>query len=191
MGAAVTAHEPTAVDRLRERMLRAIVRSGWAGALGVALLAFALAFGLSAQHQQDARFDSLAAERTRLLKVAAAPLTPHLTDRARLANFYARFAPASDLSNVLAGIHVSADEFGLLPERGDYRSALVSGTPLVRITASLPMSGRFEDVHAWLATVMRADAGTSIDQLSIKRESPGTDFVLADVRLSVFVRGGE
>ena len=187
----MTTREPTALDRLRERVLRAIVRSGWAGALGVALLAFALAFGLSAQHQQDARFESLAAERAQLLKVAGAPLTPQLTDRARLANFYARFSPASSLSAVLAAIHVSADDFGLLPERGDYRSALVSGTPLVRITASLPMNGRFDDVHAWLAAVMSANAGTSIDQLSIKRESPGADIVLADVRLSVFVRGGE
>ena len=179
------------LDRLHERLLRAIVRSGWAGAGGLALLAFALAFGVSAAREQDARFESLAAERARLLKVAGTPLKPQLTDRARLANFYAGFAPASALSDVLADIHVAADDLGLLPERGDYRSGLVSGTPLVRITASLPISGRFEELHAWLAAVMRANAGTSIDQLSIKRESPGVDFVLADVRLSVYVRGGE
>lgn len=185
------ATRPGALDRLRERLLRAIVRSGWAGAVGIALLAFALAFGVSSARDQGARFEALAAERARLLKVAATPLKPQLNDRARLANFYAGFAPASQLSGVLAEIHIAADDLGLLPERGDYRSGLVSGTPLVRITAALPMSGRFEELYAWLAAVVRANAGTSIDQLSIKRESPGTDFVLADVRLSVFVRGGE
>lgn len=178
------------LERWRERLMRAVMRAGWAGAVGLALLAFALAFGLSAGGEQAARAEALAAERASLLKVAAAPVAPVLSDRGQLAAFYARFAPASELSAVLAQIHTAAADHGLLPERGDYRSALVSGTPLVRVTATLPMQGRFDDLYAWLGQVLAEQPGAAVEQLSIKRERAADGQVSADVRLSVFVRGG-
>ncbi|TVO60457.1 hypothetical protein [Denitromonas ohlonensis] len=178
------------LDRLRERTLRAVMRAGWAGAVGVALLAFALAFGLSTGSEQAAQAESLAAERAALLKVADVSVQPVLSDRDRLAAFYTRFAPASELSSVLAKMHVAAAEHGLLPERGDYRSALVSGTPLVRVTATLPMRGSFDDLYAWLGQVLAEQPGAAVEQLSIKREQATAGQVSADVRVSVFVRGG-
>ncbi len=177
--------------RWREQILRAILRSGWAGALGVALLAFALGFGLSTGEQQAAQAEALAAERTMLLKVAAAPADAPMTDRARLDAFYARFAPGSTLAALLLDIHRAADRVGLLPERGDYRSAAVAGTPLVRINASLPVAGRFDALYAWLGQIAREHPDVGVEQISIKRESARSDRIVADVRLAVFVRGGE
>lgn len=190
MGAPVKRIDPIWLDRRREQFMRAVMRAGWAGAVGVALLAFALAFGLSAGGDQAARGEALAKERAMLLKVAAAPAAPALSPRDQLAAFYARFAPASELSAVLAHIHAAAADHGLLPERGDYRSALVTGTPLVRVTASLPMQGDFDAVYAWLAQVLAEQPGTALEQLSIKRERADAGQISADVRLSVFVRGG-
>ena len=186
----MNAFDTARLDRLRERMMRAVMRAGWAGAVGVALLAFALAFGVSAGGDQAAQAEALAAERARLLKVAAAPAVPVLSDRGKLSVFYERFAPASELSVVLGRIHTAAADHGLLPERGDYRSALVSGTPLVRVTASLPMQGSFDDLYAWLGQVLAEQPGAAVEQLSIKRERATAGQIRADVRLSVFVRGG-
>jgi len=179
------------LERWREQAMRTILRAGWAGAVGVALLAFALAFGWSAGEQQAVRRDELAAERAMLMKVAAAPAATRITDRARLETFYKGFEPASQLAMLLGDVHHAADRFGLLPERGDYRSAVVSGTPLVRINATLPVSGRFDALYAWLADVSRHHAGVGVEQLSIKRTSARSDEVQADVRLALFVRGGE
>jgi len=177
--------------RFREQAVRSLQRAGWAGALGMALLAFALAFGLSTGEQQAVQAEALAAERAMLMKVAATPAAARESDRARLDHFYARFAPAAELSELLADVHRAADRFGLLPARGDYRSALVAGTPLVRINATLPVNGRFDALYAWLAEVSRRHPGVGVEQMSIKRESARDDAVSADVRLAVFVRSGE
>ena len=179
------------LERFQMLTVRAVRRAGWAGAVGLGLLAFALAFSLSVDQLQSKHEAELVAERAMLLKVAAAPAGAQTSDRARLAGFYARFAPASELSGVLAGIHLAADRHGLLPERADYRSALVSGTPLVRITATLPMQGRFEALYAWLGEIVRDHPGVAIDQLSLQREREQDARIDADVRLSVLVRGGE
>ncbi|QID16200.1 hypothetical protein G3580_00305 [Nitrogeniibacter mangrovi] len=126
-----------------------------------------------------------------LLKVAAAPAQARQSDRGRLDAFYARFTPGARLAELLADIHLSADRHGLLPERGDYRSAVVSGTPLVRINATLPVDGRFDALYAWLGEVMGRHPGVGIEQLAIKRESPRDTRMQAEVRLAVYVRGGQ
>ena len=179
------------MDALRERTIRAVRRSGWPGAVGLGLIAFALAFSISATELQDAREAELVAERGRLMTVAASPVGGRNSDRARLDDFYARFAKGSELSAVLADIHLAAQRRGLLPVRADYRSAVVTGTPLVRISATLPIEGRFEALYAWLGEVTRDHPGVSIDQMSLKRETTQATTLSADVRLSVLVRGGE
>ncbi|WP_230971206.1 hypothetical protein [Nitrogeniibacter aestuarii] len=179
------------MDELRERTIRAIRRAGWPGAVGLGLIAFSLAFSYSAAELQDKREAELVTERTKLMKVAASPVGGSNTNRARLTAFYDRFAMASELSNVLADIHLAAQRRGLLPERADYRSAVVTGTPLVRINATLPIEGRFDALYAWLGEVMRDHPGVVIDQMSLKRESAQASTLSADVRLSVLVRGGE
>jgi len=179
------------MDEIRERSIRAIRRSGWPGVVGIGLIAFALAFSYSAAQIQDAREAGLVAERTDLMKVAAAPVGSRSSDRARLNDFYARFAKASELASVLADVHLSAQRRGLLPQRADYRSAVVTGTPLVRISATLPIEGGFDALYAWLGEVMRDHPGVAIDQMSLKRESGRSTTISADVRLSVLVRGGE
>jgi hypothetical protein len=179
------------LERLRERALRSLMRSGWAGAVGVALLAFALAFGLSSAELRAQRAEALAAERAMLLKVAAAPAQAPLSPRGQLEAFYDGFPPGARLSEALAAIHLSAQRAGLLPERGDYRAALVAGTPLVRITATLPVAGRFDTLYGWLGEVVRGNPGVGIEQLSIKRDAPHDVRVQADVRLNVYVRGGQ
>lgn len=179
------------MDDIRERVIRAIRAAGWPAVVGLGLIAFSLAFSYSAGEIQDAREAALVAERALLMKVAASPTGGGDSARARLGAFYERFAPASELSSVLAGIHLSAQRRGLLPERADYRSAVVTGTPLVRIGATLPMAGRFETLYAWLGEVMQEHPGVSIDQMSLKRETAQATTISADVRLSVMVRGGE
>jgi len=179
------------LDEVRERTVRAVRRAGWPGALGMGLIAFSLAFSLSAGELQDQREAALVAERDTLMKVAASPMGGRDSDRARLTAFYARFAKASELSRVLADVHLAAQRRGLLPARADYRSATVAGTPLVRINATLPIEGRFDALYAWLAEVMREHPGVSIDQMSLKRETAQATSISADVRLSVLVRGGE
>jgi len=176
---------------IRERTVRAVRRSGWPGALGLGLIAFGLAFSLSAGELQDQREAGLVAERARLMKVAASPVGGRGSDRARLDAFYGRFAKASELSVVLADVHLAAQRRGLLPQRADYRSGTVAGTPLVRINATLPIEGRFDALYAWLGEILRDHPGVSIDQMSLKRETPADNNISADVRLSILVRGGE
>jgi len=179
------------VEAIRARVIHAVRRSGWPGVVGLGLIAFSLAFSYSSAELQNQREADLVAERTKLMKVAASPAGARNTDRARLDAFFGRFAKASELSGVLADIHLSAQRRGLLPERADYRSAVVTGTPLVRINATLPMEGQFEALYAWLGEVVRTQPGVAIDQMSLKRETPQSTRISADVRLSVLVRGGE
>lgn len=174
---------------LRSALLRGLYRAGWAGAVGAGLLAFAVAFGYTVSADQAGRRQDLAAERARLLKAAADPAQDQRSDRERLAAFYARFPTAAELPARLQELHRLADAHGVVLARADYRSSRDAGTALQRVSLSLPLSGPFEPVYAWLGEVLATMPEVAVEGLALKRESTEAGTVDIDLRLVLFLRG--
>jgi Tfp pilus assembly protein PilO len=174
---------------LRASLLRSVHRAGWAGAVGAGLLAFALAFGYTVAAEQGTRRQQLAAERTRLLQAAAAPVADQRSERERLEAFYARFPSAADLPARLQELHRLAEAHGVVLARADYRSSREAGTRLQRVSLSLPLSGAFEPVYQWLAEVLATMPEVAVEGLSLKREGTDAGEVDIELHLALFVRG--
>jgi Tfp pilus assembly protein PilO len=174
---------------LRASLLRSLQRAGWAGALGVGLMAFALAFGYTVSTDQTRRQEQLAAERSLLLKAASGSAADQRPDAERLAAFYARFPALDELPARLQELHRLAETHGVVLARADYRASRDAGTGLSRVSLSLPASGAFEPVYQWLAEVLATMPEVALESLSIKREDTAAGEVEVELRLAIFLRG--
>lgn len=176
--------------RLRERVLHSARRAGWAGALGVALLVGAALVHVVGGAALEARREALGAERTRLLRAdpAAVAVPDGATPAERLADFYRGFPPLRELPRALARIHAHADRHALDLERADYRSADEAGTPLVRVSVTVPVRGEFAAIYAWLSELLGDMPELALESLSVRRSDGEIAYVDAELRLALFVR---
>ncbi|MDY0013004.1 MAG: hypothetical protein RBS40_08960 [Rhodocyclaceae bacterium] len=170
------------------RLVRALQASAWAGAAGVALLAFAFAFGHAARTEQEAARAALARERASLLHQATQPGAARRSDRENLLAFYRRFPPAGELPARLALLHRLAADQGVALARADYRISPEPGTPLQRVALGLPVRGAFAPVHGWLAEVFREMPEVALESLSLKREATEAAELALELRINLYVR---
>lgn len=161
---------------------------GWAGAVGLALLAFAAAFGFSAgvpaRKQLVEAVNGLDELRDQLKRRQAPAPGP----RQRTDAFYARFPAQSDLPDVLLRLHGYALARGVMSQRADYREAPETGTPLTRVLVTLPVKGRYPQLRAWLADISTEMPQVGLEELRFTREDIGKVDLDAEVRFVVFLR---
>jgi hypothetical protein len=173
---------------LRERFGRTLLRAGWPGIGGVALLAGAAVFAYLTGAAIDERRAELAEERARLLR-GEVRQTPGGDERERLKAFYDRFPLATELPARLRLLHELATAQGVNVQRTDYRSTIESGTPLLEVTLSIPVNGEFAALYGWLGELLREMPEVALDTLSVKRATTDTTTVEAELRLQLYVRG--
>ena len=173
---------------LRERVARALLRAGWPGLIGVALLVLASILCYAGRISADERRLVLADEHARLLRgeVREAPV---VSDRERLGTFYQRFPRAADLPVSLRRLHEHASARGVNLLRTVYRSATEAGTPLLQVTLSIPVEGEFDVLYDWLADLLREMPEVALESLSVERAATDTSVVAAELRLQLYLRG--
>jgi len=168
-------------------------RLGWSGLAGAALALLALFFQLTVvseaqQAAEGARSQIEALSQTHPAKPGAAPST----DQNQLETLH-RFFPGSDAREAaLVRIHTLAGEHGLSLESGDYREiagdiAKKNGAgSLVKYQLSLPLSGPYPALRAWLAAVMNEMPTVALEDFSLKRDTVANPVVDARVRFTLY-----
>lgn len=176
--------------RLSEYAARALRRAGWAGWLGAVLAVAALTVYLGGHASIEARRDALDAEYARLMQADAvgAAARAGAAPGERLAEFHAGFPLLQALPRTLTRLHALADEHALDLERTDYRSAEVPGTPLLRVSLSVPVRGDFAQIYAWLSAMLAEMPEVALSSLAVRRSDSEIGLVDAEVQLAVFVR---
>ena len=177
-----------AIALLRERLGRIVLRAGWAGGVGVALLVVAAVFSQVTDTATEERRAALASERARLLR-GEVRREPEVNERERLKAFYQRFPVATDLPEVLRRLHEHATARGVSLQRTDYRSSAEAGTPLLQVTLTIPVNGEFANLYGWLAEVLREMPEVALETLNVKRPAANSTVVEAEVRLQLYLRG--
>lgn len=171
---------------LRERILRMLKRLGWVGGAGLGLLLAALLVDLAVTASNYRAQAQLEAERGRLtrLAVSGAPPLPTTPTEA----FYARFPEQSELPRSLARLSEIAAANAMNIARADYRAAEQPGTPLLRMSLSLPVQGNYAALYGGLAEMLAAMPEVALESLSLRRVDRTADVVEGEARLAVFAR---
>lgn len=173
---------------VREYVGRLALNAGLPGALGVVLVAAAVLGGYIARADNDRRAAELAQEQGRIERSASAP-APGEDGRTRVMDFFARFPPVSALPDSLRRLneHAAAHDIGV--QRADYRSTVVSGTPLTLVSLTIPVQAEAEALYVWLGALLREMPEIALESVSLKRETSDAETVEADIRLQLYLRG--
>lgn len=174
---------------LRDGALRVGRRAGWAGALGGLLLVAAIGVAFGANAWFEKRYDELAAERVRLARIASTgPVRDGQGGGDVVGDFHARFPSVAELPRTLTRLHFLADKHALEHERTDYRSSEEAGTPLLRVSLTLPVRGDFGQMYSWLGEALAELPALALESIAIRRNEAEIGLVDAEVRFVVFVR---
>jgi hypothetical protein len=160
----------------------AAARLGWPGLLGLGLLLAALWLDrYQVQPLETAAAESGArAERlTRQPRPSAAP-----APAAALADSLPADAGAPE---GVARLFVAATHAGLSLEQGSYRPASDQGG-LQRYQITLPVSGEYPAIRAFLAEALERQPGLALDSLALSRESIASAEVKARLGLTFYLR---
>lgn len=124
------------------------------------------------------------------------PVSANNVDPARIAaakrSFEAILVPAGDLDRVQQSILDAAASHQLTVGRVEYEQESNSGARFVRASMSLPLSGRYTDIRAFIESSMSTQPALSIRHLSIRRETSGeesTGLVVATLLVQFLVGG--
>lgn len=176
------------VRLVREYVGRLALNAGLPGALGVVLLAAAVLGGYVARADNDRRAAALAEEQGRIARSASAP-APGDDGRTRVMEFFARFPPVGALPDSLRRLNEHAAAHDIDVQRTDYRSTVVSGTPLTLVSLAIPVQADAEALYVWLGALLREMPEIALESVSLKRETSDAATVEADIRLQLYLRG--
>lgn len=170
---------------LRESIAVAAARLGLPG--GAALVALAWAAWAQwiavpeAERSAAALQEQQAGESARK---AAAP--PSAAPREVLAAVYAELPDDKSSNALLAGLLDRARAQGLAIDAVQFQTEPVRLPGVRRHRASLPLTGRYDVLRAWLAQTLHDQPSVTLDSLELKRKDAGADQLEARVVLSLW-----
>jgi hypothetical protein len=168
---------------LSTRLHFRIRRFGWPAAMGALLSAASLVvFFASDAVTRDLESTQ---EKLRVLREKA-KLPPEPVRKSPEALAYTelrRVLPSSDVSvNVLDLLHSSAAKHNIRLASGEYRVIREENDSIRRYQITLPASGTYPEIRAWLAEVFNEWPTLAIDEISFTRQSAESRVVEARVR---------
>lgn len=165
----------------------ALSRAGWAGALGAALCAFALAIHFGAAAPLADEKESLEAERDALARRVAEGVTVE-SPREQLDRFDAALVERKRLPSLLAGLSNTATAAGLTLARVESRESQPLGSGYARQEYLFPLRGAYPALRGWLADIQRISPSVLIEDVLLRREDVSRNAVDATVRVSILMK---
>lgn len=167
----------------------ALQRHGWPALAGVLmlLLVWPLAHWGADQSREEAAAlrTSLQAQR---LQQTSKP-DPQATQTSRMAEFQRRLPAAEGALEAVQVIHSAAAKYNVKLAAGEYRLLREgSSSGLQRYQITLPATGAYLDVRAWMASVMNTLPTIAIDELSLVRQNVGAPALETRVRWTLYLR---
>lgn len=172
---------------LQTRLIHALARAGWAGALGAGLLAFALALHLGATAPLQAERRTLEAERDALAHKVARGVTVE-SPREQIERFDAALVERSRLPSLLADLSKLATAGRLSLARVESRESQPLGSGYARQEYLFPLRGSYPALRTWLADIQRLSPSVLVEDVNLRREDVGRDAVEATVRVSIVMK---
>lgn len=155
---------------------------GWPGLAGLLALALAAVAGLAGQ-RWDAQATALQAE-ARTLRAQVAPAAASAPLSAQ--QWQAALPPYTDRQQRLADLLEQALRLDLSGARTEHRLSTVDGLERLRVT--MPLTGSYAQLRRFIAAALAHDPALSLDAIKLRRVSPMTADVDAELQWSLHGR---
>jgi hypothetical protein len=176
------------MNRLVERAREAVERLGPTGVVGVALLAFALAFYFSAILPLESTRAELGGEAVRLeQRPRAGGPAEKGTPAEQLATFYAFLPPAQSSPDWLGKIHAAAKAKGLVLRSGEYKLDRAAEQKFARYQITLPVAGSYAQIRGFVGQVLADVPAAALEEITLRRESASNPTLEARIRLTLYL----
>lgn len=160
-------------------------RLGWPGLAGLALLALGLAWQpfvlmpLDAEHR---------AAQARLAASVALPPAARVTDAAAPDDDWRALLPPDQHAHArLAALFRAAHATGIRLEQGNYRTHIDHRAGLGRLVVTLPVTGRYAELRAFMAQALNQDAALALEGLRLSRSSIEAAELSAELRFAFYL----
>ncbi len=158
-------------------------RLGWLGGIGAVLLTAAIALQLvvlqpQAEDNRRLQAEWLALSQDAQARVAEARPNEALQD----------LAPTTMASEAIARLFAAADSAGLLLSQGEYRQVSEKGSGLSQYQITLPLTGSYPAVRAFLNEAMDREPGLALVGLKLSRASVTQSELDARLQLILYLR---
>jgi hypothetical protein len=166
---------------------------GWPGIVGLSLIAFTLAFHVSAilpaQQELERRQNEANSLRDRIQRATRIFVDNPGSPAGQLGAFYQFFPTAEDAPETLRHIYEGAQALGVVLDQGDYRVIPEKSGKLLRYQVTLPVKGPYPQIRKFLATVLTQNPTVSLENVSFGKQKVADPVVEARIRLVVYLRG--
>jgi Tfp pilus assembly protein PilO len=173
------------------RLRAAVEQLGRAGVVGIALVAFAVAFYVSAVAPLATELARLRAEaddlQQRLQMGGAAAGRLKGTPAEQLATFYAFFPPPQSSPDWLGKIHAAAGAKGLVLRSGEYKLERSADQKLARYQITLPVVGSYAQIRGFVGQVLADVPAAALEEITLRRESVSSPMLEARIRLTLYL----
>jgi hypothetical protein len=154
-----------------------VSRLGWPGLAGLGMLALTAMAWVTLL---DPLEDQLRADQARADRLARRP-PPML--QAAVERDWRADLPAGHAGHAqLARLFAAARESGLRLAEGRYQESRDAGSGVTRLAISLPVSGRYPAIRAFVAHALTRQPGLALESLRLSREHLGDKEIQADLR---------
>ncbi|EEG07747.1 hypothetical protein [Pseudogulbenkiania ferrooxidans] len=181
------------MNTLLPRLRYTLRQLGWPGALLLATVLgaglFHLTVTLPLQQREAALLQQDREQERDIARLRQAARKPELGPELRLARFYQSFPPRDSAPVWLEKIYAAAEAQSLVLPKGEYKISPDKSGRLWRYEISLPVSGSYTHLRAFLAQVLEDNPAAMLADLRLRRENIGQEQLDATVRLVVLLRG--
>jgi hypothetical protein len=169
----------------------ALARLGWPGVAGLTLLAAAwLAQSLEVQSMRNANM----AMQQRAERLAKQVLPAREIEATRQAALSATLPGAERMPEAVARLFAAAKHAGLTLQQGAYRAVGdkaggEKSSGLSRYQISLPVTGDYPAVRAFVAEALEREPGLALDGMRLARERMDLGEIDAELRFTLYLGG--
>ena len=178
----------------RQSLLQAGVQAhrwGWPGAIGLACLVAALTAAtmwLPALQRESDTLEASADMAERRARRLSAPRHATESQPTPGQRFRDAFPSARLRQERLAALLSLAAEHGLESKRNELRLAVERDIALDRYSVTMPLSGPYAQLRAFIEAAQSRDATLSLDRMRLRRASGGAAVVEADLGWSFYMQ---
>jgi hypothetical protein len=170
--------------RLLDWLRYFVALSGWPGSLGLALLVSAwMVHGLDVQPKIDAGVEM----EQRAERLAKRGRPAHEVDVVRPVALSENLPGAKRIPEAVARLFAAATHAGLSLKQGIYRPAGEKSSGMMRYQISLPVTGNYPAIRAFIAESLERESSLALDGLRLARTSMDSDVVDAELRFTLFL----